>query len=106
GCRRPVPVARLGLRWLQQRGLSEGDWPLLVRGTEAESEWVRPELVRWVRQAMTRADGFQPQWVLDYLDSRHEDVRREGWAWLLEEPRGRDDFQLWQRLFESPYDDV
>jgi len=33
-------------------------------------------------------------------------VRGEGWAWLLEEPRAAGDVQLWQKLFESPYDDV
>jgi hypothetical protein len=45
-------------------------------------------------------------WVLDYLDSRHADVRAEGWAWLLDEPRARDHVDIWQRLLESPYDDV
>jgi hypothetical protein len=44
--------------------------------------------------------------VLEYLDSRHQEVRAEGWAWLVEEPRASGDVQLWQRLLESPYDDV
>lgn len=103
-CSRPVPIARLGMRWLQERAPMEP--ALLLRLTEAEAETVRPELVRWARTLLGRAADFQASWVLDYLDSRHADVRAEGWAWLQEEPRARDDVQLWQRLFESPYDDV
>jgi hypothetical protein len=33
-------------------------------------------------------------------------VRTEGWVWLQEEPRARDEVVLWLRLLESPYDDV
>jgi hypothetical protein len=43
---------------------------------------------------------------LDLLDSRHLDVRREAWQWFLTEPRGSHDVALWQRLLESPYDDI
>ena len=44
--------------------------------------------------------------MLEYLDSRHADVRAEGWSWFQEEPRARDDVEVWRRLLESPYDDV
>jgi hypothetical protein len=44
--------------------------------------------------------------VLAFLDSRHAEVRAEGWAWFREEPRVRDNVDLWRRLLESPYDDV
>ena len=67
---------------------------------------MRPELLRWLRTALAGAGRFDPQWVLEFLDSRHEDVRSEGWVWLLDEPRARDDVQIWQRLFESPYDEI
>jgi hypothetical protein len=43
---------------------------------------------------------------MEYLDSRHADVRAEGWDWLQAEPRARDDVDLWRRVLESPYDDV
>src|SRR5262249_16622509 len=49
---------------------------------------------------------FQPAWVLEFLDSRHADVRAAGWDWLQAEPRARDDVDLWRKLLESPYDDV
>ncbi|MCI0681207.1 MAG: hypothetical protein L0Y71_03810 [Gemmataceae bacterium] len=105
-CRRPLPVARLGFGWLQERVLGAGDWATLARLTDAEAESLRPEMVRWARTVLSRAADFSPQWALDYLDSRHDDVRGEGWAWLADDPRVHDDVQIWQRLFESPYDDV
>lgn len=105
-CRRPLPVARLGFGWLRQRAISDQENAMLLRLTDAESGSLRPELVHWARGVLARAAGFQAQWVLQYLDSRHDDVRAEGWAWLLDDARARDDVQLWQRLFESPYDDV
>jgi hypothetical protein len=44
--------------------------------------------------------------VLEFLDSRHADARAEGMSWFRAEPRARDDVTLWQRLLESPHDDV
>jgi hypothetical protein len=105
-CRRPLPVARLGFGWLQTRTFNDQELAMLLRLTDAEAGSLRPEMVRWARGVLARAAGFQPQWVLQYLDSRHDDVRADGWAWLLEDARARDDVQLWLRLFESPYDDA
>ena len=33
-------------------------------------------------------------------------MRGEGWSWFQDEPRAREDVDLWRRLLESPYDDV
>src|SRR5262249_4541378 len=55
---------------------------------------------------LSTAPPFQPDWVLEYLDSRHADVRADGWTWLQEEARARDHVELWRKLLESPYDDV
>jgi hypothetical protein len=106
-CRRPLPVARLGLQLLQaKRPTSETDCRTLLGLVEAEAEPLRPELVRWARGVLNASEHFRPAWVLEYLDSRHADVRAEGWSWLREEARVRDDVSIWQRLLESPYDDV
>ncbi len=123
-CSRPVPVARLGFRWLQQRqpaDLWDGSAirPTLWRVLEAQSDTQRPEIVRWLRSVLAQSEAFEPDWVLEFLDSRHADVRTEGWDWLMQSapsppaplPPGRgehprDAVQIWQRLFESPYDDV
>jgi hypothetical protein len=104
---RPLPLARLGFSWLQtKRPETEADCRALLGLLEAEAEPMRPEMVRWARSALKESPHFQVAWLLEYLDSRHADVREEGWAWLLDEPRARDDVSLWQRLLESPYDDI
>jgi len=43
---------------------------------------------------------------MEYLDSRHSDVRAEGWQWLEADERVRDNVEVWRKLLESPYDDV
>jgi hypothetical protein len=104
---RVLPVARLGFGFLQSKApRSEEDCRALLGLAEAEAVPVRPELVKWARGLLSKSSFFQPAWVLEYLDSRHDDVRAEGWAWFQDEPRTRDDVDLWRRLLESPYDDV
>jgi hypothetical protein len=104
---RPLPVARMGLDWLRTRTpRDEAEAKSLLTLVEAECAPLRAEIVAWARQVLGGSAWFEPGWVLAWLDSRHEDVRREGWRWLLDEPRVRDDVTTWQRLLESPYDDV
>ena len=104
---RPVPLARLGLRWLGGKTpANEGECWILLGLVEAQSGAVRGELIRWARGVLGASAHFQEAWLLEYLDSRHADVRAEGWAWLREEPRARNSVDLWRKLLESPYDDV
>jgi hypothetical protein len=105
-CRRPLPVARLGLWLLGAQPVTSNDYALLFSLAEAEAEPVRPELVRWARSQWSAAATFQTDWVLELLDSRHADVRVEGWQWFESEPRAAEDVSLWRRLLESPYDDI
>ena len=100
-------MARLGFEWLKARKpKTEAECRALLGLADAEAEPLRPEMVRWARRLLSESSFFRPDWVLEELDSRHADVRAAGWRWLLEEPRARDDVELWQRLMESPYDDV
>jgi hypothetical protein len=104
---RPLPAARLGFTWLQQKsptGLE--DYRTLLSLVEALAEPLRPNIIRWVREVLGASPDFRPDWVLEYLDSRHADVREEGWRWLQAEARAAEDVTIWQRLLESPYDDV
>jgi len=104
---RPLPIARLGLRWIQSKTpRDEEECRTLLGLIEAESEPLRREIARAAREALARSGRFDPGWVLEWLDSRHEEIRTEGWAWFLLETRARGDITLWQRLLESPYDDV
>lgn len=104
---RPLPAARLGFRWLQAKTLTtEADWRALLALAEARAEPLRPEMVRWARGVLAASPLFQPGWVLEFLDSRHADVREEGWQWLQADERVRDNVEVWRKLLESPYDDV
>ncbi len=104
---RPVPLARLGLGWLRaQSPTSDEDRGGLLSLLEAECGPLRPEILAWLRSALTSTPEFQDGWLLEFLDSRHADARAEGMSWFREEARARDDVALWQRLMESPYDDV
>jgi len=104
---RPVPVARLGLKWLRDRVVSSAaECQSLLELFEAECQPVREELLAWTRSVLGQSPHFSTDWVLEMLDSRHEDVRKEGWIWFVEEARACHDVTLWQRLLESPYDDV
>jgi hypothetical protein len=104
---RPLPAARLGFAWLKtKRPDSDTDCQILLQLAEARAEPLRPEIVRWVREKLQTSPHFQPGWVLEFLDSRHADVRAEGWSWFQAEERVREDVDLWQKLLESPHDDV
>ncbi len=73
---------------------------------EAQSEPLRTEILAWLRSALAASPEFHSDWVLEFLDSRYTDARAEGMSWFRAEPRAHDDVALWQRLLESPYDDV
>lgn len=104
---RPFALAQLGLRWLQARTLNDdADRSAVLGLVDAECDRMRPEIVRWARQALASGGPAQPEWIVDWLDSRYQDVRAEGWQWFLAEPAVRDDVNVWRRLMETPYDDV
>jgi hypothetical protein len=102
---RSKPVAELGLVLLRRRTFTAADVGGLLPLVQAESEAVRPALTAWLRETLAGFGGPPPEWVLEFLDSKHADVRAAGWEWLNALPL-RDDPAVWHRLVESPYDDV
>jgi hypothetical protein len=104
---RPLPIGRLGLSLIQAKTpASEPECRALLGLVEAQCEPLRAEIVRWARGVLSASAHYQNDWVLEYLDSRHADVRGEGWAWFQAEPRARESVDIWRKLLESPYDDV
>jgi hypothetical protein len=104
---RPLPAARLGFLWLRAKAsASEADCRALLALAEAQAEPVRPEMVNWARGVLSASPHFRAEWVLEYLDSRHADVRDGGWQWLQADERVRDNVEVWRKLLESPYDDL
>jgi hypothetical protein len=97
----------MGFTWLKKKTpASPDECRTILALAEAEAEPLRAEMVRWARSVLTGSPHFQVDWVLELLDGRHEDVRREAWAWFMAEPRAAGEIMLWQRLLESPYDDI
>jgi hypothetical protein len=104
---RPLPLARLGLRWLAAKTPADDDERRgLLRLLEAACEPLRPEILAWLRSVLSSTAEFHADWLLEFLDCRHSDARAEGMSWFRAEARARDDVILWQRLMESPYDDI
>ena len=104
---RQLPLARLGLNWLKTKTpTTDSDRSNLLMLLEANAEPIRPELLAWLRSTLASSADYRSEWVLDFLDSRHKDARIEGMNWFRAEPRASEDVTLWQRLLESPYDDV
>lgn len=102
---RSKPVADLGLSLLKRRTWTADDAAALVSLVQAESETVRPELTSWLRDTLAGFGPVRAEWLLEFIDSKHADVRAAGWALFTESPL-RDDPAVWHRLLESPYDDV
>jgi hypothetical protein len=104
---RPLPSARLGLLWLQTKTpTTEAECRAVLQLADAPAEPLRGDLTQWARTVLTGSSHFQPAWVLDFLDSKHADVRAAGWDWLQAESHARDDVNIWRKLIESPYDDI
>jgi hypothetical protein len=103
---RSLPIARLGLALLRGRSApDQTDVPALLPLVQAECEMLRPELVGWLRDTLARFGPPRAEWLLEFLDSKHADVRAIGWTWLRETPL-RDEPAVWHKLLESPYDDI
>lgn len=104
---RPVPLARLGFAFLRGKApANETEVQTLFGFREAQSEPLRPDLVKWACEVLGKRPEFQPLWVLEFLDGRHEDVRELGWEWFQSDDRAHEDVTVWQRLLESPYDNI
>ncbi|MBL8809063.1 MAG: hypothetical protein JNM43_02700 [Planctomycetaceae bacterium] len=119
-CSRPESVAEIGLKWLRASSISSpNDYLELGRLARAECEALRPQLLEWLKsafapgkaeQALISQNGGGPaiiaSTIMDLLDSRFPDVRQFAWAWFESTPAACQDVRIWQKLLESPYDDI
>jgi len=103
---RSLPVARLGLSLLRGRGASPRTMcPRSCRWCRPKCDTIRPAIAGWLRETLGSIGGDEAVWVLEFLDSKHADVRAIGWKWLHETPL-KDTPAIWHRLLESPHDDI
>ena len=103
----PVPVARLGLRFLQSRRIgSAGDRTIISRLSSARSAGVAGDITTWALSILGAADNYDVDAVSRFFDSLLASARNAAWAWLTPASAGYNDPALWSRLIETPYDDL
>jgi hypothetical protein len=106
-CARAAPISRLGLDWLKDKPLTtRSDCDQLRAATDSKCEATRAEFIALVIEKLEASGHSSRDDRLEFLDAPHLDSRQAGWAWLLESEKTRDDPDTWQKLLESPYDDV
>lgn len=104
---RATPVAKLGQQWLRGKvPTSSAQIEAVLSLRDAQAQPLRPELCRWAAKTLSDVPAFKPDWVMEFLDSRHEDVRTVGLEWLDADQRAKDAPSVWQRMLESPYDNI
>ncbi len=103
---RSLPVARLGLSLLRRNtDLAPADIPTLLPLTQAECAALRSEIAEWLREKLQGWGPPPSDWLLDFLDSKHTDVRSVGWTWL-QATSFKDEPAVWHKLLETPYADI
>ena len=104
---RAAPVAKLGVQWLKGKvPTSPPQIEAVLSVRDAQAQPLRPDLCRWAATTLSTVNPFRPEWVMEFLDSRFEDVRTVGLEWLGTEQRAKDAPSVWQRMLESPYDNI
>ncbi len=116
-CARPVPVARLGLQFLQGRVIATPeDRAAIVSVADTRCGAVAGALTTWALGLLGRAEHYQVDQVVRFFDSLRVEAREAAWAWLTagegdgskdaDGAMGLADPVLWSRLIETPFDDL
>jgi hypothetical protein len=106
-CARPVPVARLALRFLQSRKIeSPDDRATIAMLSHARCEGAAGDITRWALSVLGTSENYDPDQVVRFFDSLLLPMRQAAWEWLTVTSPGWNDSRLWSKLIESPYDDV
>lgn len=104
----PVPVARLGFRFLQTKhAQSPLDGARLATLSQVRCAVLASESTRWSLQLLGCQSEPELDDIVQFFDSPHKVVRKEAFEWLSShgvswsaEPA------FWTRLIETPYADV
>ena len=106
-CVRPVPVARLGQRYLTTRAIhSIGDREQLAALAKTKCSAVAGELTLWALGILGTKENYSCDQVIHFFDSGMEETRAGAWAWLVADSPALADPTLWSRLAETPHDDI
>lgn len=106
-CARPVPVAKLGFRFLQARSISPDVTPALAALASAQCAVVAGEIATWTLARLGTAEAYNLNAVSRFFDSLLPETRAAAWTWLVAEGSlGYRDSALWSRLAETPFEDL
>jgi hypothetical protein len=104
---RPVPVARLGQRYLKDRVIASSvDREQLATLANAKCSAVAGELAAWALGILGTKEHYACDQVIRFFDSPMPATRAAAWTWLVAGSPALADAALWSRLAETPYDDV
>ena len=102
-----MPVARLGLKFLQEKKPATLEARSALRALgEARCEAVGGELVAWAWPYAVGADHYERDVVTALVDSLNTAVREAAWTHLSAARATLDDPVLWSRMLETPFDDL
>jgi len=106
-CVRPVPVARLGQRYLKERVISSSvDREQIAELANTKCPAVAAELTAWALGILGKPENYSVEQVIRFFDSMVSETRMAAWTWLLNDSPGLPDPSLWSRLAETPHDDL
>jgi hypothetical protein len=106
-CAQPVPVARLGFRFLQARQMGLAENAALGALADARCAAVAGEITAWALARLGTAEHYELDAVSRFFDSLVRETRDAAWAWLvIDGSPGYRDAVLWSRLAEIPFDDL
>jgi hypothetical protein len=104
---RPVPVARLGQRYLKDRiSDSPVDREQITALASAKCPAVAGELTAWALGILGTKENYACDQVIRFFDSTLAETRAAAWTWLEADSPALADAGLWSRLAETPYDEV
>ncbi len=106
-CIQPVPVARLGQRYLIERAISSpGARAQIALLADAKCSAVAAELTTWALAILGKPENYSADQIIRFFDSNVAEMRIAAWDWILKDSPGLADATLWSRLAETPHDDL
>jgi len=104
---RPVPVARLGQKYLQTRNISSPiEREQICALANAKCSAIAGELTAWTLKFLGTKENYSSDQVIRFFDSNQDKSRAAAWTWLMADSHALIDASLWSRLAETPHDDL
>jgi hypothetical protein len=107
-CVRPVPVARLGQKYLQGRAISSpAEREQICALANAKCSAIAGELTVWALKFLGTKENYACDQVIRFFDSNQDKSRVAAWNWMTADSSpALGDPTLWSRLAETPHDDL